>query len=142
MLDLSSLEKSIAQLEDALKYCASDIAKKDEQLAYHLRAGAIQAFEFTYELSYKMLKRYIEVSEQNPNIIEEMTFNDIIRKGYEINLLKADINAWRSFRKDRGTTSHTYDEDKAKDVFDSIPAFLEEAKFLLESIQNRQKHLL
>ncbi len=64
-LDLSSLKKAIAQLEEALFYCHSDIAKKDDRLALHLRAGAIQAFEFTYESCFKMLKRYLEMTESD-----------------------------------------------------------------------------
>lgn len=139
MLDLSSLTKAIAQLEDAKSYCESDIAKNDPKLALHLRAAAIQAFEFTYELSFKMLKRYLEATEANPSAVEEMTFNELVRRGFEIGVLQAEIAQWKEFRKDRGTTSHTYDEAKAKDVYESIPDFLTEAKFLLTTIQQRQE---
>lgn len=138
-LDLTSLKGAIAQLEDALRYCNSDLAKGDAKLALHLRAAAIQAFEFTYELSYKMLKRYLESTEANPAIVDEMNFNDIIRRGYEIGLLKAELEEWKEFRKDRGTTSHAYDEEKAKDVFESIPDFLVEAKSLCAEIEKRQE---
>jgi hypothetical protein len=37
----------------------------------HLVAAAIQAFEFTYELSWKMLKRYLERTVPNPDGIDE-----------------------------------------------------------------------
>ena len=140
-LDLSSLQSAILQLEEALEYCNSDLAKKDVKLAKHLRAGAIQAFEFTYELSFKMLKRYFEMIDHNPAIIDEMSFNDIIRKGYETGILNAEISDWREFRKDRGTTSHTYDETKAQDVFEGLPEFLKEAKHLMSQIQKFQDKL-
>jgi hypothetical protein len=55
MIDIASLEKAIAQLETSLKYSESDLAKKDEGIAKQFRAAAIQAFEFTYEVSHKML---------------------------------------------------------------------------------------
>ncbi len=138
-LDLSSLQKAIAQMEDALKYCESDLAKSDPNLALHLRAAAIQAFEFTYELSFKMLGRYLTAVEPNPSLPEELTFNELVRRGYELGLLKAELVDWKEFRKDRGTTSHAYDEKKAQDVFESIPAFLAEAKYLLSQIQKRQE---
>jgi hypothetical protein len=48
-LDLKSFEKAIIQLESAIKYSESDLAKNDANLALHLRAAVIQAFEFTYE---------------------------------------------------------------------------------------------
>ncbi len=115
--------------------------KNDARLAQHLHAAAIQAFEFTYELSFKMLKRFLEASEPNPASIDEMTFNEIIRKGLEKGLLQSEITDWKEFRKDRGATSHTYNENKARDVFECIPKFLIEAKFLYNKIQKRQDGL-
>jgi phosphoserine phosphatase len=44
---------------------------------------------------------------------------------------------WKEYREERGATSHAYDEDKAQEVFESIPAFLEEAKYLLAKLQER-----
>lgn len=139
MLDISPLEKAIEQLEEALMLCASDLVKSNERLELHMRAAAIQAFEFTYSLSLKMLKRYLEKNEENSAIVEEMTFNDLVRRGFELGLLHAEISDWRDFRKNRGTTSHTYDEKKAEDVFGQIPQFLVEAKFLYNAIQKRQE---
>ena len=34
-------------------------------------------------------------------------------------------------------TSHTYDEAKARDVFEAIPAFLAEAQYVLRELQRR-----
>ena len=139
MLNLTSLSNAILQIEEALAYAQSDLAKDDPRLARHLRAAAIQAFEFTYELSIKMLKRYLETLKANPAAVDEMTFNELIRSGYEAGLLKAELSDWKNFRRDRGTTSHAYDEDKARAVFATIPAFLAEAKFLLAEINTRQE---
>lgn len=138
VLDLISLKSAIAQGEDALVYCQSDLAKSDVKLAQHLRAGAIQAFEFTYELSIKMLKRHLEATEATPSAVEEMSFNDLVRRGFELGLLKAEIAEWREFRKNRGSTSHAYDMNKAQEIYEKIPAFLAEAKFLLAQIEKRQ----
>lgn len=138
-LNVSSLEKAVAQLKEALSYCASSLAQQDEKLALHLRAAAIQAFEFTYELSLKMLKRYLSLTEPNPNIIDEITFNELIRKGYEKGLIQSELAIWKEYRKERGTTSHTYDEDKAQEVFEDIPAFLQDAQYLLKELKKRQE---
>jgi nucleotidyltransferase substrate binding protein (TIGR01987 family) len=137
-LDLSSSRDAILQVEEALAYAGSDLAKNDPKLARHLRAGAIQAFEFTYELSIKMLKRYLQATEANPASVDEWTFNDLILRGYEVGLLQAELSAWKAFRRDRGTTSHAYDEAKAIEVYATIPAFLAEAKFLFGEIDRRQ----
>ncbi len=137
-LDLSSLRNAIGQVESALAYHGSEIAQSDPDLALHLRAAAIQAFEFTYELCIKMLRRYLAATEPNPSAVTDMTFHDLIRLGWERGLLQADIVAWRDFRSDRGATSHAYDQRKAQEVFEAIPAFLAEAKHLLERLAERQ----
>ncbi len=138
MLDLLSFNRAIFQMEEAVEFCQSDLAKNDSRLFLHLRAGAIQAFEFTYELAIKMLRRFLEATEPNPAVSNEMTFNELIRLGYERGLLESELVTWKEFRKNRGTTSHTYDEEKASDVYDSIPNFLNEVKFLYSEIQRRQ----
>ena len=56
-LDLSPLQNAVSQLEEALDLYGSELAEGDPRLKRHLRAAVIQAFEFTYELSFKMLKR-------------------------------------------------------------------------------------
>ncbi|MEO5367437.1 MAG: nucleotidyltransferase substrate binding protein [Magnetococcus sp. WYHC-3] len=101
------------------------------------RDGVIQRFEFTYELSHKTLKRYLEMTAANPATIDEMVFQDLIRTGNEQGLLLNDWEAWKSYRQSRTDTSHTYNEEKALRVLDRIPAFLDEARFLLEQLKKR-----
>lgn len=134
-VDISSLEKVIAQLKEALFYCASDLAKKDDRLALHLRAAAIQAFKFTYELSIKMLKRYLELAEASPGEIDKLSFNELMRMGYGQGLVLSELVVWKEYRRERGTTGHTYDEDKAEEVFQNIPGFLKDAEYLLHQIK-------
>jgi hypothetical protein len=85
------LNKAIAQGEEALAFCASDLARSDPRLALHLRAEAIQAFEFTYELSIRILKRFIGATDPNPGAVDGMTFNELIGRGFEIGVLRAEL---------------------------------------------------
>ncbi len=85
ILDLSSLRNAIAQTEEAL-------------------AAAIQAFEFTYELAIKTLRRYLMESEPSPATVDEMSFNDLVRRGYAIGLLQAELTEWKVYRRSRGIT--------------------------------------
>ena len=142
MIDLSALEKAIAQADEALEFCASDLAVTHPRLSVHLRASAIQAFEFTYELTIKTLKRYLSETDPNPASIDELSFNELIRRGYETGLIQAELVVWKQFRQDRGTTSHAYDEKKALEVFAGIPLFIGEAKHLLFEIKRRQETIV
>jgi nucleotidyltransferase substrate binding protein (TIGR01987 family) len=136
-LDLSPLERAIAQLRKSLAYGRSELARRDPELALQFRAAAIQAFEYTYELSWKMLKRHLESVVANPAEVDAWSFADLIRSGNEHGLLRSDWPVWRDYRKARGTTSHTYDDSRAREVFEILPDFLEEASILLERLHER-----
>ncbi|MDE2921784.1 MAG: HI0074 family nucleotidyltransferase substrate-binding subunit [Acidobacteriota bacterium] len=140
-LDLTALNDAIAQLEEALEYHGSEVAARDPALKLHLRAAAIQAFEFTYELSFKMIKRYLEQASENPALFDEMSFSAIMRDAFQRGLLRSELASWKEYRKLRGTTSHTYDEDKARVVFESVPAFLREARYVRDQLRRRNESL-
>lgn len=131
MLDFSSLSKAVTTLEEAL------IQREKEPHNTFVRDACIQRFEYTYELSHKMLKRYLEEVSANPAEIDDMTFQDLIRKGFERGLLSKDLSEWKLFRKSRGTTSHTYDADKAEQVLTVVPDFFEEARYLLTKLEEK-----
>ena len=141
IIDLSPLAKAIARLEESLRFCDSDLARRDPALAEQFRAAAIQSFEFTYELSHKMLKRLLKASLADPAAVEEMSFQDLIRTGNERGLVRSGWISWRDYRAARGATSHTYDEEKAAEVFAFLPRFLEEAKELLRRLEEALKGL-
>jgi nucleotidyltransferase substrate binding protein (TIGR01987 family) len=127
-LDLTPLERAVTRLREGLERYEQDVT--DDQI----RDGLIQRFEFTYEISHKMLKRFLETTSANPAEFDAMTFQDLIRSGNERGLLRKDWPAWRNYRDMRGRTSHTYAEQVALQVVAGIPDFLEEASFLLDRL--------
>ncbi len=130
-LDLSSLFNAIDRLDEGLARYLAD--PSDTQI----RDGLIQRFEFTYEISHKMLKRYLEMVSPTPEQFDGMPFQDVIRSGNEQGLLLSDWPRWRTFRDMRSKTSHTYDEAKALEVVAEIPAFLDEAQYLRDQLKAR-----
>ena len=140
-LDLTPLDDAIAQLEEALEFHGSNLASRNPALKLHLRAAAIQAFEFTYELSFKMLKRHLEQVSENPDRFDQASFSDIMREAFRRGLVQAELPVWKKYRKQRGTTSHTYDGDKARAVFESVPDFLLEARYLRDRLRQRNETL-
>ena len=130
-LDLSPLDRAIDRLNEGLVRYQQDIS--DTQI----RDGPIQRFEFSYEISHKMLKRYLEFASPTPEQYEEMMFQDLIRSGNEQGLLLGSWPDWKRYRSMRSKTSHTYDEDVALEVVGGIPTFLEEARYLRDQIKAR-----
>src|SRR5262249_14180679 len=105
----------------------------DEQL----RDGLIHRFEFTYELSHKMLTRYLKETAASPDEVDRMPLPGLIRTGTARGWLRSDWPAWRQFREMRTRTSHTYDAKVAEQVASTIPAFVEEAEHLCAELQRR-----
>ena len=136
-LDYSALANAIRQLEKSLAYAHSPAALADAGLREQLRNSVIQCFEFTYELSWKMLKRYLEATEASPADLDMGTFQSLIRLGNERGLLRSDWNRWKTYRQARTDSSHTYDAAKAEAVFAMAPDFLLEAQALLETLRSR-----
>lgn len=130
-LDVSSLEKAVSSLDKVLKE-----QQKNPNNEF-IRDAAIQRFEYTYELSYKIIKRYLEMSEPNAELIDQMSFPDLIRTASEKGLLLNDWATWKDYRVARNMTSHTYDEKKATEVCTVIPKFFDDAKYLLTKLSER-----
>ena len=140
-LDLTPLDDAIAQLEEAIEYHGSDLASRDPALKLHLRAAAIQAFEFTYELSFNMVKRHLEQVSPNPAELDRMSFKAIMREAFRRGLVQSEVSIWDKYRALRGTTSHTYNAGKAQMVFESLLDFLREARFLRDQLRQRNESL-
>jgi nucleotidyltransferase substrate binding protein (TIGR01987 family) len=136
-LDLSSLQNAIHQLDKSLKYANSPAAEQDGELFEQLRNSVIQCFEFTYELSHKMLRRYLEVTAASPDEIDFSTFQNLIRTGNERGLLRSDWLRWRVYRQARTDSSHAYDLYKAEAVYAVAPDFLDEARYHYEQLMAR-----
>ena len=102
----TNFNKAFRQLERFVK--KEDLNEMEEQVL-------IKAFEYTYELCWKTLqdllkdKGYINIMVPRPVI--EQSFQD----GYLVN-----GKAWMNMYKSRNLTSHTYDEETAKEIIKEI----------------------
>ncbi len=129
--NIQPLSNAVMRLQEGWQRYLQDIG--DTQI----RDGLIQRFEFTYEISHKTLKRYLEYASANPAEIDLMTFQDLIRTANEQGLLLGDWSDWRQYRDMRSRTSHTYDEAVALIVVQGIEKFLTEAVFLQNTLQEK-----
>ncbi|HYM72620.1 MAG TPA: HI0074 family nucleotidyltransferase substrate-binding subunit [Stellaceae bacterium] len=130
-LDTTSLGNAVQRLREGLARYEREAT--DEQI----RDGLIQRFEFTYELSHKMLRRYLMQTAASPDDVASLGFADLIRTANAQGLLRGDWPAWRRYREMRARTSHTYEARVATEVVAAIPAFLAEAENLLAELKRR-----
>jgi nucleotidyltransferase substrate binding protein (TIGR01987 family) len=135
-LYVKPFEKALGQLEKSLYYVSSELASRDVELRQQFRAAAIQAFEYTYELSFKMLRRMLEQIVPNPGELREMAFMDLIRTAAEAGLIQ-DVAAFRVYREMRNITSHTYDEEKAEQMLTVLDQFVIDMRFILVELERR-----
>jgi nucleotidyltransferase substrate binding protein (TIGR01987 family) len=135
-LDLTVLEKALAQLEQSLSYLHSDLAARDAGLRAQFRAAAIQGFEFTYELSVKMIRRQLAQISAVPAELAEMAYKDLIREAADAGLL-VDPEGFFLYREIRNITAHTYDEAKAERVLGVLEAFRKDVLVLLKELKRR-----
>ncbi len=97
-----NFNKSLELLESALKIEQPDVVQK---------AGIVQFFEMCCELSWKVMKDYLE----DQGFTEIGTPRNAIKKSFEIGLIE-DGHAWMDLLVDRNLSVHTYDEEKANSL--------------------------
>ena len=137
-LDLTSLRDALAALDTSRRYLTSDLAA-DLGLRDQFRAAAIQAFEFSYELSYKFMKRQLEQMSPVSGAVDELTFVQVVRAAAEAGLVR-DVGRFREYREARNITSHSYNRAKAEQVMAVLPQFAQDAAALLAELERRNLH--
>ena len=88
-----------------------------------------------------MLKRHLEQASENPDRFDQASFSEIMREVFQRGLVQSELPVWKAYRKQRGMTSHTYDGEKARVVFERVPDFLREARYLRDQLRQRNETL-
>lgn len=109
-----------------------------ENLTQLEKEGAIQRFEFAFELGWKTLKDYLE---ENGLVIDPVTPRNVIKEAFAAKLLD-DAQVWIDMMLHRNLLSHTYDFKVFAAVLQTVeqryyPAFDRLHEFLLS-----EKHKL
>ena len=93
------------------------------------KAGAIQAFEFCFELSWRILKRVL-----SKKGLDVASPRDTFRTAAQNHLLN-DLERWFDFQLKRNLTSHTYNEGTMEEVVAILPAFSTAMEELIKTLQ-------
>lgn len=136
-IDLTPLSHAIASLQRSLVYAKSPLAQQDPGLFEQFRNSCIQCFEFTYELSWKFLKRQIEQDAPDASVVDTFSYNTLIRTAAEMGIIREPAS-WFQYRDYRNMTSHAYTEERSQAIFEHLDAFLIDAIALLNALEKRQ----
>jgi nucleotidyltransferase substrate binding protein (TIGR01987 family) len=136
-LELSSLKKAVSALADVLAKSddAGFMGSLDDVARNAIKAGVIQHFEFTYELCWKFIKRWLEMN-VSPAAADGVTRRELFRLGAE-NRLIDDVEQWMRYQEARNLTSHTYEPEIAERVYNTAHDFARDAARLLAAIEER-----
>ena len=106
---LSNFKQAFAQLSSAVQISQA------RPLSDLERQGIIQAFEFTHELAWNVMKDYFEY--QGTTGLSGS--RDATRESFKQGLIqKGDI--WMEMIKSRNQTTHTYNEGIASEIIENI----------------------
>ena len=104
-----SYQMALSELGEAVELAETrQLSKLESQ-------GLIQAFEFTHELAWKVLKDYLE----HRAGAHLMGSKDSTKAAFKANVLQ-DGELWMKMIEDRNLSVHTYSESIARDVADHV----------------------
>ena len=105
----NSYKKALAALERAV------VAAQERNLNEMEEQGLVQGFEFTFELSWKLLKDYLELK----GFRDFHGSRDTFRIAFQESLI-CDGETWMEMIDNRTRSSHTYDENIAKQIISLV----------------------
>jgi nucleotidyltransferase substrate binding protein (TIGR01987 family) len=129
-MKIDYLAKALTSLDKALQRFSTDSSDLE------IRDACIQRFEYTYELSIKLLKRFLEFEMPIAEKVDQLNYRDLIRVACEVGLLR-NPEKWFVYREARNQTSHVYDEIQAAAVFAIIPDFFQESSKFYQALVTR-----
>ncbi|MDI9369622.1 MAG: nucleotidyltransferase [Synergistaceae bacterium] len=136
-LVLESLANAVAALESAILKCGDEekLSRLDDITRNIIKAGIIQYFEFSYELCWKFMRRWIEMN-VSPGITTGISRRELYRLAAEYQLI-SDVEQWMRYHHARNLASHTYEESTADEVYQFALLFSPDARRLLESLASK-----
>lgn len=127
-ITIEELSKAAASLKIATELLETATREEPQNIELHkaLRDACIQRFEFCIELSWKTSIKVLGLETKAPNpAIRDMAQNKLID----------DTQIWFEFLLARNKTSHTYDEDVAKEVYAEVQRLIPELDSLMMRLQ-------
>jgi len=121
-LNLDPLKKALTSLERSI------VQPKNE----FTRDSVIQRFEYTFELSWRLMPQWIEAD----RALDDNSVKGILREGAKLGLID-NLELWFELQRTRNLTSHTYNENVAEEVYKIALKLPSETKSLLTKLEGK-----
>jgi len=128
----SKVEDSLVKLEAALKRLGEALAEDNSNPLFI--DGTIQRFEFVFELTWKTLKRALEVEG-----LVCQTPRETLKTAFQAGWINTE-ELWLQMLDDRNLTSHTYEEPTATQIYENIQTYYPELLTLAQLIRVKHPH--
>jgi nucleotidyltransferase substrate binding protein (TIGR01987 family) len=120
-------------LQDSMESLGNALDRFGEALAHPdpddiVMDGTIQRFEFTFELFWKTLRRFLQREG-----IDTASPKNTVRHAYRRGLLERE-QLWLDMLEDRNRSSHVYNAEMAHEIFGRLPSHYRE-------LRNRFEHM-
>ena len=136
-LHLDNLRDSIEALAELLT--ASEDEARMGQLSeierVGIRAGVVKHFEITYELSWKLMVRWLNTN-VGADTADGVTKRQLFRLSAKHKLI-FDVDCWMRHYDARNITFHIYDRERAEQVYEAVREFTHDARRLLKALEAR-----
>lgn len=131
---MAKLENLLKDFADAVRALENALTQEKNEF---IRDSAILRFEFAFDLSWKVVKFYLEECQGIVCASPKKCF----REAYKQGLLEFD-NIWLEMTDTRNDIAHMYKESLADELYDKLPKFLNCFRSLLSSIEKEKKEIL
>jgi len=111
---LERFKQRLEKFSNALERLKEGLTKSADDDLY--RDGIPQRFEFTFDLSWKTIKDYMEYQGIIPKIGSP---REIIQLGFKQGII-SDGEAWIQMMLSRNALSHLYDEKTSREIYGKI----------------------
>lgn len=119
-ISISPFKKALSALDKAIEQPKNEFT----------RDASIQRFEYSFELCWKLLKRYFFLKTG----IEEFQIKNIFREAAKQDLIE-NVDNWFIYHTARNLPSHTYNERTAEETYQAAKKFAIDARLLLENLE-------
>ena len=109
---LATCKRALSTLEQAVAMTSSVI----------VRDASIQRFEYSFEITWKLLKAYLAGAEGIIYNLSKRCFREAMPVGLK-SVVETEICL--TMTDDRNLTSHTYIEEVAQAIYEKLPLYLE-----------------